>query len=119
MEREVEMPDLDKLLSKSKAYLNTTVELYRLKTIEKTSEVVSVLLYIIFIFSSIAIFTVLLNIGIAIWLGEVLGYNAYGFFIVSGFYLLIALIIFIFGEKLVKIPLSQTIIEQILKEDIK
>jgi len=115
MEEEKQL--FDDLIDKSKKYINTSFELFKLSAVDKSSDVLSGLIYRLVIFILVTVFTVMFNIGIAIWLGEILGQTSYGFFIVAGFYLLIALFIYIFREKLVKRPISEMIVGQILKEE--
>jgi len=50
-----------------------------------------------------------------LWLGELLGKSYYGFFIVAGFYALLALIFSIFRKQLIKNPVNNSIIEQVLE----
>jgi membrane protein implicated in regulation of membrane protease activity len=107
----------DQLIDKSKKYINTSFELFKLTALDKSSDILAVLVYRLIIFVAVTIFTVMANIGIAIWLGEVLGQTSYGFFIVAGFYLIFALFIYKFREKLVKRPISEMIVSQILKEE--
>lgn len=114
---EEENPGLDGLLNKSKKYIDTNIELYKLIALEKSTVVISSLVYRLIIFTIITISTVLFNIGIAYWLGEMLGHVSYGFFIVTGFYLILALLFYLFKDQLVKRPISEILIGQILKND--
>jgi hypothetical protein len=56
-----------------------------------------------------------LNLGIAFWLGEILGEVFYGFFIVAAFYILTGLIIRIFLNKWIKRLVGDYFIKRILK----
>lgn len=107
----------DKLIDKSKKYFISSFELFKLSALDRSSEIFAVLIYWLVIFITLTVFTVMINIGIAIWLGELIGKTSIGFFIVAGFYLLIALFIFIFKQKLIKGPVSEMIVGQILKEE--
>ncbi len=114
---EEENPGLDGLLNKSKKYIDTNIELYKLIALDKSTDVISSLIYRLIIFIVFTVFTVMFNIGIAYWLGEILGHVSYGFFIVAGFYLILALFIYLFKEQLVKRPISEILIGLILKND--
>ena len=57
------------------------------------------------------------NIGLALWIGEVLGYSYCGFFVVAAFYLLLALLIYWFRNQWIKNPVSNFIISQSLKKN--
>ncbi len=101
------------LFENVKTYLNTSVELMKLKAIEKISELFSTLairLALILILSMLFLF---LNIGIAFWLGELSGHTYYGFFIVSIFYLLL-LVLFLLTSKRIKRRIATVIITQTL-----
>jgi hypothetical protein len=63
----------------------------------------------------ISLFALVLNIGIALLLGELLGKSYYGFFIVAGFYLVAGIILHFFLHKWIKKPISDLIIKQALQ----
>jgi len=69
-------------------------------------------LSVIVIFS---LFTLVFNIGIALYLGELLGKMYYGFFIVAAFYLIGGIVFHLFMHKWIKKPLSELINKQALK----
>jgi hypothetical protein len=46
-----------------------------------------------------------------------MGKSYYGFFVISGFYALLALIFGIFRKQLIKNPVNNSIIEQVLEEE--
>jgi hypothetical protein len=104
---------LEPLLERAEAYGTSSFNLLKLKTVDKTSEVlssfVSRLLFGIFC----TIFLVTLNIAIALWLGDLLGKSYYGFFIVAGFYGIIGLILYL-THPAIKEKVSKQIIQQIL-----
>jgi membrane protein implicated in regulation of membrane protease activity len=107
----------DQLIDSSKKYINTSFELFKLTAVDKSSDILAVLVYRLIIFIVVTVFTVMFNIGVAIWLGEILGQTSYGFFIIAGFYLIFAFFIYKFRDKLVKRPVSEMVIGQILKEE--
>ena len=96
-------------------YGKTTLELLKLKTLDKSADVVSNLVSWLIVFIFAVLFFLILNIGVALWLGELLGKSYYGFFVVSGFYALLALIFGIFRKQIVKNPVNNSIIEQVLE----
>lgn len=106
--------NIEMLYEKAKEYTNTTLDLYKLTAVDKTAEVVSSLsfrLAFLFLAAFIALF---FNIGLSLYLGELLENNAAGFFIVSLFYLLFTLLLYVFREKWIKIPVSNLIIKELL-----
>lgn len=106
---------LESLLEKASDYGKTTYELVKLKSIDKASDVVSSLVPHTVVFVLIASFLLLFNLGLAFWLGEILGKIFYGFFIVAGFYGLTGLIIHLFIHERLKKSLYNYLIKQLLK----
>ncbi len=102
------------LLEKATDYGKTTFELSKLKLLETTTIVVPSLASKLIVTIMFTLFTLILNIGIALFLGELLGKSYYGFFIVAGFYLIMGIITFFFLHKWIKKPLSELIIKQAL-----
>ena len=64
----------------------------------------------------VILFVLTANIGIALWIGEVLGKSYYGFFVVAGFYVLAGLIIYNSRHQWIKDPVSNAVISQMLKQ---
>ena len=87
---------IESLIEKGEQYGKTTLELLKLKTIDKSADVASNLVSWLIVIIFAVLFFLILNIGVALWLGEILGKSYYGFFVVSGFYALLALIFGIF-----------------------
>lgn len=102
------------LLEKTEHYARSSAELYKLKTIDKSAEVISSLISRLAILLFASLFFLILNIGIALYLGEILGRSYYGFFIVSGFYALAGIVVYFFRTKWIKAPLKNSIISQAL-----
>ena len=103
------------LFSKTTEYLETRVELMRLKAAGKTSELISSLVSRIFIACIGGMVLVLISIGFAIWLGTVLNKMYLGFFGVGVFYMLVILVLFLGRNQLMKAPLKDSIIKNLLK----
>lgn len=74
------------LLEKAVSYSKTGIELARLRTVEKMSDVVSSLVTHSVAFILIVSFMIFLSLGLAFWLGDILGKTYYGLLIVAGFY---------------------------------
>lgn len=106
---------IESLIEKGEQYGKTTIELLKLKTLDKSADVVSTLISwsIVIIFA--VLFFLILNIGVALWIGELMGKSYYGFFAVSGFYALLGIIFSIFRKQLVKNPVNNSIITQVLE----
>lgn len=108
--------NVELLYKKAEQYSKTSLELLKLHTIEKTLDVISSLTVVISISIIVGMFTLFVNIGISFFIGNLLGNNALGFFIVSGFYFILGIIVFIFRKSLIKIPIDNLIVSKLLKE---
>ena len=106
---------IESLLEKAVDYGKTSYEVVKLKTLDKTSDIVSSLLPHTIVFVVIASFMLFLNLGLAFWLGEITGTTWYGFFIVAVFYLLLGVVIHFFLHKSIKTKIFDFIIKQALK----
>jgi hypothetical protein len=110
---------IETLFARVEDYGETTIELFKLNAIDKSAEIVSSLAVRLIICMVILVFALIINIGIALWVGELLGKSYYGFFIVAGSYVPIITLLYCFRHKLIKIPVSNSIISQILKPKAK
>jgi hypothetical protein len=103
------------LFERTEHFTRTSAELYRLKSIDKSADIVSTLTAHLAVVSAVVLFFLIVNIGIALWLGELIGKVYYGFFIVGGFYAVAGVILHFVGTKWIKTPLQNAIITQALK----
>lgn len=106
---------IDSLLEKTTEFVKSHIELAKLRAIDKIADVVSPFVPQIIVFIMVVIFFVFFNLGIALWLGDILNNSFYGFFIVAGFYALIAAIIHFFFSKTIKRNFANNLVKQILK----
>jgi hypothetical protein len=106
---------IESLIEKGEQYGKTTLELIKLKTLDKSADVVSNMVSWAIVIVFAVLFFLILNIGVALWIGELLGKSYYGFFAVSGFYAILALVFIIFRKQFVKNPLNNSIINQVLE----
>ncbi|MGV8090296.1 MAG: hypothetical protein AB2L24_00340 [Mangrovibacterium sp.] len=106
---------IESLIEKGEQYGKTTLELLKLKTLDKSADVASDLVSWLIIVIFATLFFLILNIGIALWIGDLLGKSYYGFFVIAGFYAILTLIFSIFRKQLIKRPLNNSIITQVLK----
>jgi len=106
---------LESLLEKATEYGKTSFELAKLKTLDKTSNVVSSYFSNYLVFVIIVLFMVFLGLGFALWLNEILCKIYLGFFIVSAFYIITAAMIHFFMHKRLKNLINDYIIKEALK----
>jgi hypothetical protein len=105
------------LLTQVEEYGKTSFELTRLKAVQKLIPVASTLTGHLFVLLMLSLFVLLLNIGIAMWLGDLLGKPYLGFIYVASFYLLVGVILYFTAAKLFRNPVSRFIIKQTLNQD--
>jgi hypothetical protein len=107
--------DIDILLSDAGDFIETRTTLWKYKGIESladvSGELVAGLAMIVFVSFVIIVF----SIGFALLIGEWLGKSYYGFFIMGGFYSIIALVIYARRGRWLKDPFSNMLIRKILK----
>ena len=108
---------IETLFEKAGDYSKISIELFKLQAIDKSAEVVSTLATRLVIVIVVALFIVSANIGLALWIGELLGKTYYGFFIVAGAYALIAALVYAFRYPWIKEPVSNTIITKMLQQN--
>ena len=112
-EKEDKDSPIEILFERAKNYAETRGDLFRLKVIKKTAEVGSSIISKIVVAFFFSTFLVMLNFGLAFWLGDMLGANYYGFFAVAGFYLLIGVIVYANRTKILRSPVADSIIKKI------
>ena len=109
--------NVELLYKKAEKYSKTSFELLQLKTIDKTSDVISSLSVVIAISILLAMFTLFMNIGISLFIGHLLNNYALGFFLISGFYFMLGIIFYVFRKNLIKIPIDNLIVSIFLKDE--
>tara|TARA_R110002096_G_scaffold431563_1_gene646971 strand:- start:10528 stop:10911 length:384 start_codon:yes stop_codon:yes gene_type:complete len=105
----------ESVYEKAKDYTETSIELFKLNTIDTIADVVSSLVLRFALILVISIFTLFVNIAISLFIGNEIGNYYMGFLIVSVFYLIIALLIYFFNDTLIKTPITNLVIEKLLK----
>lgn len=106
---------IELLFKKAEAYSKTSLALIRLNTIDKLADVVSTLVsrLVIYVLGTIAL--LIINVGLALWIGQLMGAAFYGFLVVGFFYALVAVVLSLFKDVWIKKPLNDAIIGQMLK----
>ncbi len=106
---------IDTLIERATDYVLTRIEILKLQTIDRISSVVSSLVPQIVVCIIFLSFLLFLNLGIAFWLGEVLGRTFYGFLAVAAFYLILGLALHLFMRKSLRKTATNFIIRTLLK----
>ncbi|MGD0757007.1 MAG: phage holin family protein [Bacteroidales bacterium] len=106
---------LETLLDRATEYGKTSIELVKLKALDKTTDIVSSFVPLCVVILLVASFLLFLNLGLALWLGEILGKPFYGFFVVAGFYVFMGIVIHFFLRKWIKKLVGNYFIKHVLK----
>lgn len=103
------------LIGKAEDFTKISIDLLKLKMVEKTADVVSSVTSGFVVILIVAMFILFLNIGLGLWIGELLHSAYLGFLIVSGFYLIVTIAVYFNQNRLLKNPISDTIVMKLLK----
>ena len=106
---------IESLYDRVTEYLKTTVDLIKFKTLDKTTEVTSLFITHFVVFVLFASFLLFLNLGLALWLGNLLDNIVYGFLIVAGFHGFLVMLLHLFMRKWFMKVIGNYIIKLLLK----
>lgn len=113
---ENEQTTVEELFYKLKEYADVRLNLFKLKAISKISDFFSTLTVIITLLVLLFLIVICFTIGIALLLGAWLGHSYYGFFIVSGLYIITGLILYSRRDKFLKTSISDKLIKELLED---
>ena len=108
---------INELYEKTEEFSKTSIELIKLKTVDKSADVISSLASRLIIVLFVVFIVVNVNIGIALWIGDLLHKTYYGFLIVGAFYTLAGFIFYMFRKVWVEKPLRNSVIEQFVPRE--
>lgn len=109
------LSSIEDLFEDAEEYGKTSIELLKLKTLDISSEILSLCVSRLIVVLILLMCLFMLSMGVAFWVGNLLGKSSYGFFIVAAFYVFIWLIFYFFLGKHIKKYVSNSIIKQVLK----
>jgi hypothetical protein len=107
---------IEKLIEKAEAYGKTSFELCKYNTMYKSADIISSFITKTIITLVLVLFSLLLNVGLSLWIGELLGETYYGFFICAALYLFLALLFYVFRYNWIKRPINNFIINRLIKK---
>jgi len=105
---------IESLIEKIKSYVETTVDLLKLKAIDKSLQFVSNSIAYVVILMALGFFVILLNFGLAFFIGELMGKVYYGFFIMAVVNAIAGLIVLRNKRKWIKDPLVNKMVKDML-----
>lgn len=107
--------DIDILLSDAGDFIETRTTLWKYKGIESLADVSGELVSGLAMIVIASFVIIIFSIGFALLIGDWLGKSYYGFFIMGGFYTIVALIVYAGRRRWLKNPFSNMLIRKILK----
>lgn len=106
---------IDDLSTNIRAYIDSTIEYYKLDFFNKSAKGTSAVVRILVVGVVFVFFLMFISIGLSILIGNSLGSMSYGFFIVAAFYFLVLILLLIFGKEFI----SKMILTKMSKSTIK
>ncbi|MEX0966200.1 MAG: phage holin family protein [Bacteroidia bacterium] len=98
-------------------YIETRLELFRLQLLDKLSSTFSTLASLAIVACFFLFFVIFSSVALALLLGKWLGDYYIGFAIISGFYLLLTIIFFIFKRQLIYNPILNKMVTVFFPEN--
>ena len=105
----------ESLLEKASEYGKISLELVKLKAVDRASDALSSFIPHSVVFVLIVSFMLFLNLGLALWLGDLLGKIFYGFFVVAAFYVITGIAVHFFMHKWLKRVAGDYFIKRVFK----
>jgi hypothetical protein len=105
---------IDPLFERVETYGKTTLELSKLKALKASIIVVTSLVTRLSVIVMVLLSILVFSIGIALFLGDLLGKSYYGFFIVASFYLVAGVVSHLFLDKWIRKPIGDMLVSEIL-----
>ena len=106
---------IESLLERAVEYGKSGYELIRLKTLDKTSDVISSFIPLSIFIILLSTFLLFCSLGAALWIGEILNKPSLGFLIIAAFYGIVGIIIHFTLHKYIKKRVRNYIIKLVLK----
>ena len=107
----------DEIAQNLKDYVQTRIRLFKLDIAEKISAIIGKWIAITFLAVFLLIGWVFLNVALAFFLAQITESGIYGFLIVGTLNLIIGCLIWLLKDKLIRIPIMNSIIAQLYKND--
>ncbi|MFO7868735.1 MAG: phage holin family protein [Bacteroidales bacterium] len=109
----LKLEKLEELIGKLTTYTNSTIEIVKLETAQRTSSIIAKLISVLIIGVVISLFVFFLSLGVGMYLSDVFDNTYLGYGIVTGFYLLVAIILIVGRKKLLINHMRDKIIQEI------
>lgn len=107
----------EELILQVREYVDVKVEKVKLEVVDKSSKVVADLIARIIIFLVVGFIVMFASMAIAVLLGESWGRMWLGFLAVSGFYLIIAILVWMTRDRWIRIPVVNGMLNLMTKKE--
>lgn len=111
--------NLAELSSLAKSYIDSYFTLIKLQFLEKTSRIGTFLISSVIMIMIISFAVFFATFAFSYWFGKHYGSFAEGFLLSTGFYILLAIILFVFRKKIIGNAVVKSISSILFKEDKK
>lgn len=108
---------IEELIAKSEVYAKTTLKLCKYEAIYKMADIFSNLAVKLVVAIVVVLASLLLTIGLSLYVGHCLGEPYWGFLVVAFVQLGFALLLYIGRNKWIKVPVSNYIIRKMQKKN--
>jgi Putative Actinobacterial Holin-X, holin superfamily III len=105
---------LKDMVDKSEDYARSSMELTKLRVVKTTADLAGALISHVILLVVLLLALLMLNVGLALVIGEWLGNVSCGFLLVSAFYFVAAILVFFFLKKIIHAPAARYVIEKML-----
>jgi len=107
----------DDIIKHIKEYVNNSISLLKIELAEKISGIISNIIALFFVIIIFLLVLIFFSISLALLLGKITGENFWGFLIVSGLYFIIGILLWRGKERIIRIPIMNSILRQLFKEE--
>lgn len=107
--------NVEGLYDQAKKYTEDSLELYKLQAIDRTAVILSSIASRSALALIVVLFTLFINVGISLYLGTLLGALYLGFLVLSGFYVIIGVIVYFFKKEMIEQPIANLVIGALMK----
>lgn len=108
--------ELNTLIKNVEDLSKTSIDLAKLKAIDKTSNLFSGILSVVFILGVFMLFFLFANIALALYINSFYNNFYVGFLYLSSFYFLLCMLFIIFRKQIIKTPIANYFVKKLLNE---
>ena len=100
-----------------KEYVNNHINSAKISVAEKTSGILANIIAVTIVFTVFLFFIIFSSVALAYAFAKLTGEYYWGFLIVAGIYLLIGVLVWPLKEKLLRMPIMNSILHQLFKDE--